>query len=38
MNQGQIPFVDHSSQVPYLNNQALVFKVTLPTGSSPLIG
>lgn len=38
MNQGQIHFVDQSSQVPYLDNQALVFKVTLPKGSSPLIG
>lgn len=34
---GKIHFVDDSATVPFLNSQALVFKITLPRGSKPLI-
>jgi hypothetical protein len=34
---GKIHFVDDSATVPFLNSQALVFKVTLPKGSKPLV-
>lgn len=36
-NFGNLHFVDDSAQVPYLDSQALVFKVTLPKGSKPLV-
>ncbi|KAK4098035.1 hypothetical protein N658DRAFT_432923 [Parathielavia hyrcaniae] len=37
-NFGKVQFVDDSANVPFLHNQALVFKVTLPQGSKPLLG
>ncbi|KAK3897554.1 esterase-like activity of phytase-domain-containing protein, partial [Staphylotrichum tortipilum] len=37
-NFGQIKFVDNTAAVPFLDSQALVFKVTLPKGSRPLVG
>ncbi|KAK4117852.1 hypothetical protein N656DRAFT_786459 [Canariomyces notabilis] len=37
-NFGQIPFVDDTASVPFLDSQALVFRVTLPQGTRPLIG
>lgn len=37
-NFGQFRFVDDSVSVPFLDSQALVFKVTLPRGSKPLVG
>lgn len=36
-NFGKIQFVDDTATVPFLNSQALVFKVTLPKGSKPLV-
>ncbi|KAL2194386.1 esterase-like activity of phytase-domain-containing protein [Corynascus similis CBS 632.67] len=35
-NFGKIHFVDDSATVPFLNSQALVFKIRLPRGSKPL--
>ncbi|KAK4128068.1 hypothetical protein N657DRAFT_685678 [Parathielavia appendiculata] len=37
-NFGKVQYVDDSASVPFLNSQALVFKVTLPKGSKPLVG
>ncbi|KAL2129231.1 hypothetical protein VTI74DRAFT_8060 [Chaetomium olivicolor] len=37
-NFGKVRFTDDSATVPFLDSQALVFKVTLPKGSKPLIG
>ncbi|KAH6618248.1 esterase-like activity of phytase-domain-containing protein [Chaetomium sp. MPI-SDFR-AT-0129] len=34
---GKIQFVDNTATVPFLNSQALVFKVTLPKGGKPLV-
>ncbi|KAL2174619.1 esterase-like activity of phytase-domain-containing protein [Thermothelomyces heterothallicus CBS 202.75] len=34
---GKIHYVDDSATVPFLNSQALVFRITLPRGSKPLI-
>jgi hypothetical protein len=36
MNFGKIPFADPSGF--NLDNQMLVFKITLPKGSTPLVG
>ncbi|KAK4448727.1 esterase-like activity of phytase-domain-containing protein [Podospora aff. communis PSN243] len=37
-NFGKVRFKDDTATVPFLDSQALVFKVTLPKGSKPLIG
>ncbi|KAL2161873.1 hypothetical protein VTH06DRAFT_7657 [Thermothelomyces fergusii] len=34
---GKIHYVDDSATVPFLNSQALVFRVSLPRGSKPLV-
>ncbi|KAK5659810.1 hypothetical protein OQA88_1022 [Cercophora sp. LCS_1] len=36
-NFGNVRFVDTSATVPFLDSQALVFKITLPQGSKPLV-
>ncbi|KAH6843295.1 esterase-like activity of phytase-domain-containing protein [Chaetomium sp. MPI-CAGE-AT-0009] len=36
-NFGKVRYVDDSASVPFLHSQALVFKVTLPKGSKPLV-
>lgn len=38
MNFGKIRYSDGSATVPSLDSQALVFRVTLPRGSRPLVG
>ncbi|KAM7183999.1 Esterase-like activity of phytase domain containing protein [Naviculisporaceae sp. PSN 640] len=38
INFGKIKYADTSSSVPFLDQQALVFKITLPKGSKPLLG
>ncbi|KAK0627871.1 esterase-like activity of phytase-domain-containing protein [Immersiella caudata] len=37
-NFGKVRFADASATVPFLDSQALVFKLTLPKGSRPLVG
>ncbi|AEO63937.1 72ece6fc-f9c8-43bb-a31c-40c5373ba6a6 [Thermothielavioides terrestris] len=36
-NFGKFHYVDTSATVPFLDSQALVFKITLPKGSKPLV-
>ncbi|KAL2018114.1 hypothetical protein VTK56DRAFT_1244 [Thermocarpiscus australiensis] len=37
MNFGKIKYTDDTLSVPYLDSQALVFKITLPAGTRPLM-
>ncbi|KAK0727593.1 esterase-like activity of phytase-domain-containing protein [Lasiosphaeria miniovina] len=37
INFGRLPYTDDTATVPFLENQALVFKITLPKGSKPLV-